>query len=522
MKRLFLLSILLLVSVSILFGQGRKKRKIKKGEQLFISAFTNVDIISPLNYYDESRLNYLSNSVLEIDNLGSNFYGNRRTLFSNNNKINLGFAIQKVKSNNTYSEFALTKFALNKSDNVTYLHRFGEDVIEPIRGSERINFEVAARYEYGKYFIPNAEGDWQFGLGVAVEPYYMYKNTIPKTSLIFPLTLSIYGAKLLATTSISRRLTKNARLELKLTPDIINFNQTSSYLSNPILTEKQRKSKVNNTFLFTSPLTFNLLFKYQILGKKASKKKFKKNRKKRPKISDAPLGNKITAVFVIPFLNVNSIHHDYPFNYIYARSAIGLPTDSIQILQSKSKLLDVGLGFQFVRENSNYFNISLTRFSQNREFRKSITKFPDTPLSPSTLISGSDLKTFDFGFRYEFGKVFGDPYNFKTKMRFALGLGLEPYYFNFKLKDIQSNKSKFKTYIFGTHLSIIPTVTYKFSHRLFLNLKWTPVIYKAEYRNYSNTMDARNPTYDDSQNKHWFHYGVPKVGVFNIGMKMRI
>ncbi len=501
MKRTLLLVLVLLFTTTISYGQGRKRKK-KKDQKVYASTFIHTNLNQSLSYGDTPI-----NSE-PVDNFGTTIPGIQRNIRTDSETIGIGFSIQKIKNNNKYTELSLTKFRLLEEESVTYLIIPGEDIIEPALGSKDILFETAFRYEYGSYFNLQLESKWRVGLAGGLAPYFSYKKMTPKTSASFPTKRTLYGLKLEFVPSISYQCSKNGFIEFKWTPSIFDFNRHHVRVENPILTERQRTQSYSIPAFFQTPLSFQLHYRHQILTVRDSKKAFKKKRpEKSDRQEDEETKKKKAAIFVIPTINMLAQSAD--LSRLFRNSNVSNRLWDVE--EEIKPLLNLGLGFQFVKENGLYNEIALTRLSRGKQFFKTVKRYAEVPnffLAPT--IEEATKRSISIATRYEFGKIFGKPY--KSPMLFSVGLGVEPAYRYYVEPGLEIEN-------INVALKLTPTFLFKLSHRAHIHFRWSPSVYAGEYlsMNYDNENILLL-----TENEDWDFQAFPNFGDFSLGIRVRV
>ncbi len=502
MKRILLLGLILLFTTSLIYGQGRKRKK-KKGQKIYISTFINTDLNQSLSYGESSIKSD------PVDNFGTTVPGLQRNIRSESETIGIGFSIQKVQKNNKYTEFSISKFRLQQDESVQWRFLEVGNIIEPTSGKRNTNFETAFRYEYGTYFYLSDESKLRFGIAGGLAPYFGYNKTLPATSASFPVRYLRYGLKLEFVPSISYRCSKKGFLDFKWSPSIFDFNRHNVKTDNPILTERQRKKAYSIPSFLQTSLSFQLHYRHQILGKRDSKKAFRK--KKNKKSDDGEINKKAkkkSAIYVNPIINIYSGGEDLSHQFSYSRGEV----DTLANFIKHEPYINGGIGVQFVKESGFYNEFSLTRFTRKQTFSKIVNRFAEVPnFSLPPEISESQSHSNSFAGRYEFGKIFGDP--IRSKILFSIGLGLEGFYRGHNWEEgTQVSNS-------GAALKIIPALSFKLSHRFNLHLRWTPSVYSGYYQTFNFVED---PNYLPIENKTWYFESLPNLGNCSVGFRVRV
>ena len=181
------------------------------------------------------------------------------------------------------------------------------------------------------------------------------------------------------------------------------------------------------------------------------------------------------------------------FNYLTSTSGTFQIEDE-EALKFEDKLtldiptsaLTIGAGFHIMNKNSLFHEftlIEISRFKYNEGFERLLFRDKDTYAIPG----GFQIKTFSMGFRYELGKMFGDPRWSTT--RFGISGGMTIRYNSFVKEPYVSTSYPFIGKASTIQISVVPMLDLKLSERLFANIKIIPLYNVADI----GSVSIKNP-----------------------------
>lgn len=146
-----------------------------------------------------------------------------------------------------------------------------------------------------------------------------------------------------------------------------------------------------------------------------------------------------------------------------------------------TQLFSVGASVQISNDNSFFHEISLTRLSLVKsEFLTNFT-FDDAMSNPVTVSNGYKQNASAFGFRYEYGKFFGDPKY--ASVRFGISGAIEPSVYFYRRTPFSSREFPIKASIYRAYISLIPMLSFKMSDKISVDLKIIPNMLVADHEN---------------------------------------
>lgn len=143
-----------------------------------------------------------------------------------------------------------------------------------------------------------------------------------------------------------------------------------------------------------------------------------------------------------------------------------------------TQIFNIGLSFQIRNANSVFHEFSISRFSQLKSSYVNIFSFVENSGNDRTIRIGYDQKSFILSLRYEFGKMFG---KVKSKVRFGISGLVEPSFYSYK-RNVQSMQEfPINANIYSFRVGMIPSLSFKLSKKVFLDLKLIPSFLIAEF-----------------------------------------
>jgi len=269
-KSIFLFLAIIIFSTSS-FSQRKSKSKKSEESKTYVSALINID---PEEFEIEQTV-------------FSSFAGDSaRTVHTSifpRNITSIGFSIQIVKRNKTYQELSLTKLAYTEVEN--QLEFIDDNVNAPrdstiFRGETNAIWDIKARYEFGKYFLPD-NNKLNIGLSIAAAPGFLASSFDPKISTLFPLKTFRTNLNLTVAPTVIFDITDNLALALKVIPNVFNIEWNRQRIENPALTERQKVTNDFESSFFDSGIITNIIARYRIGTQSDSEDKGKKKRRRR-------------------------------------------------------------------------------------------------------------------------------------------------------------------------------------------------------------------------------------------------
>lgn len=148
----------------------------------------------------------------------------------------------------------------------------------------------------------------------------------------------------------------------------------------------------------------------------------------------------------------------------------------------------VGASVQVINSNRWFHELSLTKLAVSKSSQTIHYSWKDTLDRTVGFVSGYDLKSSAFGFRYELGKYFGK--RKKAKVRFGLSASVEPSFYFFKRIPYAISEFPLKANVFTIEMAVIPSLSVKVAKKVTVEFKVVPNVLMAE----AAKIDKTDPT----------------------------
>ncbi len=193
-------------------------------------------------------------------------------------------------------------------------------------------------------------------------------------------------------------------------------------------------------------------------------------------------------------------------------------TDSIPVERERynnlpSQLLGIGVSVRFAKENQMFHELSLTKLSFAKSSYELYFTMQDSLGENRFIRVGHRQKATALGFRYEFGKMFGDSKN--SRVRFGLSGGIEPSFYFFKRTPLTSVEFPVSARIMTIDATIIPMLEVRLSKRVSMDFKVVSSVLLQTF----GSVREQNPNRTTKQQAGDRDYTFPE---FNFGYSLAV
>lgn len=143
-----------------------------------------------------------------------------------------------------------------------------------------------------------------------------------------------------------------------------------------------------------------------------------------------------------------------------------------------TQILNIGASFQIRNANSTFQEVSISRLSSFKSSNINNYAFFDTLGTERKFSIGYRQKSFIMSLRYEYGKMFG---NARNLVRFGVSGIIEPTLYTYKREEIAIQDFSINATILSLTVAIAPTLSFKLSKKVYLDLKVIPRFLFADF-----------------------------------------
>jgi hypothetical protein len=152
------------------------------------------------------------------------------------------FGLRKIKSNQWFSGYSLLGVGVVVEDQLATATQAALNVSEPTMGWRQLHVWVCGRIELGKYFTRRPDPKVRFGLSGSLDPYYVFYQRRPKTSVSFPSQTQRLGVDLRLIPQLEVRLKERAYLYVALPVTAMAIQVERFQIEDPTLPPNQRNN----------------------------------------------------------------------------------------------------------------------------------------------------------------------------------------------------------------------------------------------------------------------------------------
>ena len=226
-------------------------------------------------YYKDGGFNNMDTILVGINNDQEAILTNREV----DQQYSLGLHYRLVKANAMYQQFEVINLDINRFEFLTALQIVGQQILQPVRGSDTKTTNIRIGYRLGKLFelTKGLTADASIG----GYPTYNRVSFIPLTSAGFPQRDTRIGLGLDIRLGLNYQVLPNINIGYSFIPAAGQWFWHEEYIDNPILTERRKieRNLEMQTNAFEQVLDFrNISLRYVI---SADGKKRRKRRRRR-------------------------------------------------------------------------------------------------------------------------------------------------------------------------------------------------------------------------------------------------
>jgi len=181
-----------------------------------------------------------------------------------------------------------------------------------------------------------------------------------------------------------------------------------------------------------------------------------------------------------------------------------LRLESEHVNELPSQVFNIGASFQIKKRNGLYQELALSRVSRFKSSNIKNYTFTDTLGRERILAVGYKQKSFVMSLRYEYGKMFG-----KGRNPFQFGVSgiIEPSIYTYKREESSSQDYSINSSIFALSVAVAPTLSWKLSKKIFLDIKLIPKFLLADF----GSVSIKDPSLTLEQQKGTREYNLPEI-----------
>ena len=169
-----------------------------------------------------------------------------------------------------------------------------------------------------------------------------------------------------------------------------------------------------------------------------------------------------------------------------------------------SQIVNIGASFQTKKRNGLFQEIALSRLSSFKSSNIKTYIFEDTLGRKNTLAAGYNQKSFVMSLRYEYGKMFK-----KGRSSFQFGVSgiIEPTFYTYQREEVSAQDFSINASIFALSVAVAPTLSWKLSKKVFLDVKLIPKFLLADF----GAVRIKDPSLSPEQKKGTREYNLPEI-----------
>lgn len=142
------------------------------------------------------------------------FTGLDENKYENSKVLGIGFSFNKELEKNAYRELAIVALNFRNDENETI--SIANQSITTTDGEKRTSLNIRMRYEYGKLFSKNEQNKLVPGIGLSLDPFFIYNRIHPKVSTNFPFKNYRIGTELRLIPRLAYKLMPKMDLSLRI------------------------------------------------------------------------------------------------------------------------------------------------------------------------------------------------------------------------------------------------------------------------------------------------------------------